>query len=115
MVREQMLDMAQSVLGKTFGPGGVQGIDSPEELMEALIQQVHTFQEAEDARQAARRSPSSIGPSAQGPGEAQDAKAALRSIYRQLASALHPDREPDPVERERKSALMARPTQRMSG
>ncbi|MFX4717623.1 molecular chaperone DnaJ, partial [Acinetobacter baumannii] len=29
------------------------------------------------------------------------------SIYRQLASALHPDREPDPVERERKSALMS--------
>lgn len=31
----------------------------------------------------------------------------MRSIYRQLASALHPDREPDPVERERKSALMS--------
>lgn len=36
----------------------------------------------------------------------QDAKAAMRSIYRQLASALHPDREPDAAERERKTVLM---------
>jgi hypothetical protein len=108
MVREQMLDMAQSVLGKNLDREAFKGIDSPEELMEALIQQVHTFQEAEDARQAARRSrrpPSARQLKAQE--QAQDAKAALRSIYRQLASALHPDREPDPVERERKSALMS--------
>ncbi|WP_414451776.1 J domain-containing protein [Burkholderia sp. 22PA0099] len=32
----------------------------------------------------------------------------LRDLYRRLASALHPDREPDPVERERKTALMQR-------
>ncbi|WP_373989477.1 hypothetical protein [Duganella sp. BuS-21] len=29
-----------------------------------------------------------------------------REIYRKLASALHPDREPDPEERDRKTALM---------
>ncbi|KAF1054837.1 MAG: hypothetical protein GAK41_00502 [Burkholderia gladioli] len=32
----------------------------------------------------------------------------LRDLYRRLASALHPDREPDSVERERKTALMQR-------
>ncbi|WP_302174207.1 hypothetical protein [uncultured Hydrogenophaga sp.] len=31
----------------------------------------------------------------------------LRRLFRQLASALHPDREPDPAQRERKTALMA--------
>jgi hypothetical protein len=36
----------------------------------------------------------------------QDAQSALRTIFRQLASALHPDRETDPVERARKTALM---------
>jgi hypothetical protein len=30
----------------------------------------------------------------------------IQTVYRQLATALHPDREPDPVERERKTALM---------
>lgn len=108
MVREQMLDMAQGVLGDQLDREALKDIDSPEELMEALIQQVHTLQEAEEARQAARRSrrpPTARELRAQE--QAQDAKAALRSIYRQLASALHPDREPDPVERERKSALMS--------
>lgn len=69
MVREQMLDMAQSVLGKNLDREAFKGIDSPEELMEALIQQVHTFQEARGcAAGRAPLSPSSIGPSAQGPG-----------------------------------------------
>ena len=36
----------------------------------------------------------------------QDAQGTLRSIYRQLASALHPDREPDALERVRKTGLM---------
>jgi hypothetical protein len=36
----------------------------------------------------------------------QEADDTLRSIYRQLVSSLHPDREPDAKERERKTALM---------
>ena len=36
----------------------------------------------------------------------QDAQGALRTIYRQLASALHPDREPDALEQARKTELM---------
>ena len=39
--------------------------------------------------------------------EAGDAQGALRTIFRQLASALHPDRETDPTERLRKTALMS--------
>ncbi len=35
----------------------------------------------------------------------------LREIYRKLASALHPDRELDPAERERKTVLMQRVNQ----
>ncbi len=37
---------------------------------------------------------------------AHDAEETLRTIYRQLVSSLHPDREPDLKERERKTALM---------
>ena len=35
----------------------------------------------------------------------------MREIYRKLASSLHPDRETDPAERERKTALMQRVNQ----
>jgi hypothetical protein len=37
----------------------------------------------------------------------EDAQEALRTIYRQLASALHPDREPDEAQRAHKTALMS--------
>ncbi|THU05482.1 hypothetical protein E9531_02805 [Lampropedia puyangensis] len=40
----------------------------------------------------------------------QQASQSLQSIFRKLSSALHPDREPDPTERERKTALMQRVT-----
>ena len=107
-LREQMLDMAQDVMGHALDREALNGIDSPEELLEALTQQARAHQEAEDERMAARRS--RRPPTArqrQALDQAQDAKAALRSIYRRLASALHPDRETDPGERERKSALMS--------
>ena len=32
----------------------------------------------------------------------------LREVYRKLASSLHPDREPDPAEKQRKTELMQR-------
>ena len=97
MVREQMLDMAQSVLGKKLGPGGVQGhrfagrVDGSADSASAYLSGGGGC-----AAGRAPLSPSSIGPSAQGPGAGPGCQAALRSIYRQLASALHPDREPDP-------------------
>jgi hypothetical protein len=39
--------------------------------------------------------------------QALDAKTTLRALFRQLVSALHTDREPEPAERERKTALMS--------
>ena len=38
----------------------------------------------------------------------EDASQTIRTVYRKLASALHPDREPDAGQRARKTALMAR-------
>ncbi|MET4675302.1 MULTISPECIES: J domain-containing protein [unclassified Luteibacter] len=38
--------------------------------------------------------------------EQDEVNLSIREVYRKLASALHPDREPDPVERERKATLM---------
>ncbi len=38
----------------------------------------------------------------------EDASQTIRAVYRKLASALHPDREPDDTQRQRKTALMQR-------
>lgn len=43
--------------------------------------------------------------------QAREASQSLRDTYRRLASLLHPDREPDPVERERKNQLMQQANQ----
>lgn len=40
--------------------------------------------------------------------EPEHASQTIRAVFRKLASALHPDREPDPQERVRKTALMQR-------
>ncbi|HWX03659.1 J domain-containing protein, partial [Collimonas sp.] len=40
--------------------------------------------------------------------ELQNASQSVREVYRKLASALHPDREQDPLEHARKTALMQR-------
>jgi hypothetical protein len=38
--------------------------------------------------------------------EAREASESVREVYRRLVRQLHPDREPDPVQRERKTGLM---------
>ena len=43
--------------------------------------------------------------------EADETSLSIREVYRKLVSALHPDREPDPQERARKTALMQRVNQ----
>ena len=43
--------------------------------------------------------------------EEQEVSGSVRDVYRRLASALHPDREPDARQRERKTALMQQANQ----
>lgn len=85
--------------------------DTPEAVMLAAMQQWHRQQEADEARKAAKRAARKAQkkPARQQQAEVQqtDARMALRTIFRQLASALHPDREPDEAERQRKTALMS--------
>jgi len=60
-------------------------------------------QERAQARQARR---TTAAAQAQSQSQAAEADQTLRQIYRQLASAWHPDREPDEQERQRKTELM---------
>lgn len=79
---------------------------TPEAVMQRLEQQAA----AEEAGPRARaRKPSAAALKKQE--QAKLASQSVRDVFRKLASSLHPDREPDPAERERKNALMQRVNQ----
>ena len=93
---------------------------TPEEMMQAGMRQWQRQQEADEQRKAAKRAARKAQKQAQKKSAAADkgelppamlreadAKSAIRTVFRQLASALHPDREPDEQERLRKTALMS--------
>ncbi|PUE43756.1 J domain-containing protein [Limnohabitans sp. Hippo3] len=93
---------------------------TPEEMMQAGIRQWQRQQEADEQRKAAKRAAKKAHKQAQKKSAAAekgevppavlreaDAKSAIRTVFRQLASALHPDREPDEQERLRKTARMS--------
>ena len=93
---------------------------TPEEMMEAGMRQWQRQQEADEQRKAAKRAARKAQNQAQKKSAAAekgelppamlreaDAKSAIRTVFRQLASTLHPDREPDEQERLRKTALMS--------
>ena len=93
---------------------------TPEEMMQAGMRQWQRQQEADEQRKAAKRAARKAQKQAQKKSSAAekgeltpamlreaDAKSAIRTVFRQLASALHPDREPDEQERLRKTALMS--------
>lgn len=103
------LDELGSALGEMFGDEALAGhrASNPEELFEHLREHVEATQRAAGphagagsarARHAAARKAS----------ERTEALGTVRSIWRKLASAVHPDREADPAERARKTALMQR-------
>jgi hypothetical protein len=93
---------------------------TPEEMMAAGMRQWQQQQEANEAKKNAKRTARKAQKQAQKKtvaaekGEVPvalmrelDAKSAIRTIFRQLARAVHPDREPDEQERLRKTALMS--------
>lgn len=118
---EEMLqaDM-QAMLSDVFGVKIDQTIDyrDPEAMLRLLDEQAqayHAQQEAEelDAVGAEKRAGKGAAKAqtkqqAKWAAEEKEAGQALREVYRKLASSLHPDREPDPVERARKTGLMQR-------
>ena len=83
---------------------------TPDEVLAAGMRQWQQQHAADEARKAAKRTARKAQrrPMAH-PQQVQqqsDAKGAIRSVYRQLASLLHPDREMDPQAQERKTRLM---------
>ena len=88
--------------------GGDQEFANTEEVLHASMEQMRRQAQAhEQARAAHKAKRAKAAQQKQAGQQTQDADGALRSIYRQLASALHPDRETDPAERARKTGLMS--------
>lgn len=84
-----------------------EALDTPEQVMAAAMRKMHAQAEQRASINAAKKAKRKKTPKQlEAEREALDADKALRDIYRKLASALHPDREPDEKERKRKTALM---------
>lgn len=94
-------------------------ISDREAVLKHIQEQMSAQTAAEESRRAEqaehqskrRKSSKQIAREQKLHAEAQHTSQSLREIYRKLASALHPDRETDPEERKRKTALMQRVNQ----
>lgn len=94
-------------------------LNSPEDLLKRAQAQMHEQQAQYDAERLAReerlskqkKSAKQLAREEKQRTEEQQLSQSLREVYRKLASALHPDREADPQERERKTVLMQRANQ----
>ncbi|SAL87820.1 molecular chaperone DnaJ [Caballeronia arvi] len=94
-------------------------MSSPDELLQrahATMEEQHTHEaaanQAAEARRAKRKkSAKQLAAQAKQEAEQAELSQSIREVYRKLASALHPDREADPQERERKTGLMQRANQ----
>lgn len=110
----EMKSRLEAVLGVDLGD------DNAPHSQEALLQRAraHIEQQAakkaalaskREARRAARKkSPRQLAEDAREQDEQAQISVSIREVYRKLASALHPDRETDPQERDRKTRLMQR-------
>ena len=105
---------AKSILKGMFGIDVGDDVDlrSPESVLKHAQAQQEAAEQARQAREVGRKkSPRQLAREAQQEADEQQLRLSIREIYRKLASALHPDRESDPQERERKTALMQRVNQ----
>jgi hypothetical protein len=102
----EMRAMAQRVAGTAIP--GLDQMRDPQDILAALAQEMQRQQQAQAARRQARKARRVPTARQQRQAEQQlEARAALRTVFRQLASALHPDRETDPERRAHKTELMS--------
>ena len=89
---------------------------SPDAVFQYVQEQLDQQDEQERIRREARdgyhakrkKAPKHAATEERARAEQEEVHLSIREVYRKLASALHPDREADPVERERKAGLMQR-------
>lgn len=106
--------MLEDTLGLDVGAHGAQNtdelLDHARRLLDEQAQQEAQKRQTRAERRRAKGGKAQIGQE-QREQAAREASQSMREVYRKLASALHPDRELDAVERERKTVLMQRANQ----
>ncbi len=100
---DSLNELVERLLGPEFV--GDPRFSSYESVIEAVMQRQQSGQTSFNTRFTGGKKPK---PSKKAEQENADADLALKTVYRKLASALHPDKEPDPTERQRKTVLMVR-------
>ncbi|HEX5392152.1 MAG TPA: molecular chaperone DnaJ [Rhodocyclaceae bacterium] len=104
---EQMKSMMEGMLGMDLGEDV--DMSSMEDVLNRMQAELMAQQEAKQAKAATRKkSARQLEKEAQREAEEKHMSQSIREVYRKLASSLHPDREPDPDERQRKTDLMQR-------
>ena len=107
----------KEVMERMFGldMGDAAELDSPADIMAHVKQQMEKIElaglEEQDRRSRRKKTPKQAAREAAAKIESDQTSLSIREVYRKLASALHPDREPDLQERARKTALMQRVNQ----
>lgn len=110
----EYMDQMKSVLEVALGLDlGDDQTFSHDELMQRLKQAMHEQTANEDIHehihaQNPKQSKSKAREAARREVEEKQLSQSIRDVYRKLASALHPDRERDPQELQRKTAMMQR-------
>ena len=110
-------DMLEDVLGVELGDE--MDLNSPDEFFARAEEKIQARQAEFDAerqshedRRAQRgKSAKQLAQEARQQTQQRQLSQSIRDVYRKLVSALHPDRETDPLERDRKTALMQRVNQ----
>ena len=107
----RMKDLLEDVLGMKLGDEV--DLRSPEEVLKRVEGEFRAQHEAEQEEaaaraQSARAQARAARQQAKREAEEKQLSQSIREVYRKMASALHPDREADPVERQRKTGLMQR-------
>jgi len=115
-LKQEDMEITEAMLDEMFGPETTRGHDAQDvdELLHFASQRISedAARMREQAAGRTRKRGSRASRAAERAAQAaQEAGQSLREIYRKLASALHPDRETDPAERERKTGLMQRANQ----
>lgn len=87
--------------------------NDPEAMLRMMAQQAQKFHEQADATAEAqvaarKKTAKQIAKEAKLEQDEKNISLSIRAVFRQLVSALHPDREPDAAERARKTDLMQR-------
>ena len=117
---DDMKSALEAMLGVELGDDV--DMSSPEDVLQRAHAQMEQRQaqdaieeEAREAHRAKRKkTPRQLAAEAREQVEQAELSLSIREVYRKLASALHPDRETDPRERERKTTLMQRANQAYS-